>query len=622
MKFIWIIGLALACGCGSTGRLVQDIPAAVESSSPCLDLYQNAKWKEALECLEEIPASRRDQAYYDLFGSTQMAAGDPVGAVESFRTAIELDTNDQNPFLYYKYGENLWRQHQFAQAGEAMQTYREAVPEPRPDIARQADYYIRSFPLADSLYQNRRIFDPVPLPTSVNTDADELGISMRYDRRYMILTRRTKQEDLYESRQVAGKWETATPIEILNTPDNEGAAAISGDGQYLVFTACNRARNVGSCDLYFSAFSDTGWMSPALIPGVNSRNWDSQPTLSTDGRVVIFSSERPGGYGGRDLWLSVRTDQGWVEPVNLGPSVNTAGNEENPFLHSDEYTLYFTSDYRPGFGGRDLFMSHRLRGNEWSPAENLGFPINSIDDEEGIFIESSGRKGYFSSARRGGFDLYQFELDPAIRPRPALLFQLIVLDSVTGQPLPGVEVNIYDWTRDILVRSVTTDQEGFAAFLMSGGRKYGITASKSGFTLLSFSRIIEDGIGQDLSDTLYLAPVTESTTVILENVHFETGESRLLEGSATELDLLAEYLLENPEISIILTGHTDNTGTTAANMNLSRERALSVKNYLVGKGVAKTRIEAQGMGESKPIASNDTEEGRQKNRRTEISIIQ
>src|SRR5690606_31839257 len=114
----------------------------------------------------------------------------------------------------------------------------------------------------------------------------------------------------------------------------------------------------------------------------------------------------------------------------------TAGNEENPFLHSDEYTLYFTSDYRPGFGGRDLFMSHRLRGNEWSPAENLGFPINSIDDEEGIFIESSGRKGYFSSARRGGFDLYQFELDPAIRPRPALLFQLIVLDSVTGQPLP------------------------------------------------------------------------------------------------------------------------------------------------------------------------------------------
>lgn len=622
MKFIWIIGLALACGCGSTGRLVQDIPAAVESSSPCLDLYQNAQWKEALECLEEIPASRRDQAYYDLFGSTQMAAGDPVGAVESFRTAIELDTNDQNPFLYYKYGENLWRQHQFAQAGEAMQTYRAAVPEPRPDIARQADYYIRSFPLADSLYQNRRIFNPVPLPTSVNTDADELGISMRYDRRYMILTRRTKQEDLYESRQVAGKWETATPIEILNTPDNEGAAAISGDGQYLVFTACNRARNVGSCDLYFSAFSDTGWMSPALIPGVNSRNWDSQPTLSTDGRVVIFSSERPGGYGGRDLWLSVRTDQGWVEPVNLGPSVNTAGNEENPFLHSDEYTLYFTSDYRPGFGGRDLFMSHRLRGNEWSPAENLGFPINSIDDEEGIFIESSGRKGYFSSARRGGFDLYQFELDPAIRPRPALLFQLIVLDSVTGQPLPGVEVNIYDWTRDILVRSVTTDQEGFAAFLMSGGRKYGITASKSGFTLLSFSRIIEDGIGQDLSDTLYLAPVTESTTVILENVHFETGESRLLEGSATELDLLAEYLLENPEISIILTGHTDNIGTTAANMNLSRERALSVKNYLVGKGVAKTRIEAQGMGESRPIASNDTEEGRQKNRRTEISIIQ
>src|SRR5690606_23448953 len=143
--------------------------------------------------------------------------------------------------------------------------------------------------------------------------------------------------------------------------------------------------------------------------------------LSADGRAIIFCSERPGGFGGRDLWLTVRGEEGWIEPIKLGPTVNSPGNEENPFLHSNENTLYFTSDYWPGFGGRDLFLTQRVRGRERLEIRNLGYPSNRVEHEQGIFIESSGRKGYFSPGRGGRFDLSSFEVDPVIRPTPTFL---------------------------------------------------------------------------------------------------------------------------------------------------------------------------------------------------------
>lgn len=621
MKYIGLIPLLWIIGCGTSGKLKQVSSTEISSLQSCLSYYKDKKWTETLHCLDQISDAARDQAYFDLRGSVLSQSGNSKDAISAFQKALELDANHQNPYLYFKMGQNLWQEHRYREAGYAIAEYQNLVDNPRPDIRKQTEYYLRSYMVADSLYKIPRKFDPQPLSDSINSEMDELGLSMTYDRRHMILTRRAAREDLYESHVKKGQWGKAEPIISLNSLDNEGAASLSGDGELLVFTACNRAHNVGSCDLYFSFNTDTGWTTPELMPLINSNEWDSQPSLSSDGRAIIFSSERSGGLGGRDLWLSVQGENGWIQPINLGSSVNSPGNEENPFLHSDENTLYFTSDYWPGFGGRDLFMTHRKRGNEWTTIHNLGYPINSPDHEEGVFIESSGLQGFFSSARNGRFDIYTFEVDPDIQPRPSLLYELIVVDSATGQTIEGADIQVYDWTSEDVVRSVSTDQEGFAAFLMSGSQKYGITITKNDFALHSFSITIRNDVEEDLSDTVLLSRIKDTHTLILENVHFATGEARLLEGSAVELDQLANFLLRNRSISIRLTGHTDNVGTAEDNLTLSVKRAEAVKNYLTRQGVDALRIEAKGQGESHPIATNDTPEGRQKNRRTVITII-
>lgn len=620
MKIEWLICGVVLFGCGPSAKLVRDTNETTVTREDCLEYFRSEKWNETLKCLDQIPDSSRDQSYFDLKGTVLLRSDAPEKASSAFRQAIDQDIKQENPYLYFKWGESLWQSNQFLQGGKAMESYLGIIESPKPDIKKRADYYIRSAVLADSLYRVPRQFQPEPLPGSVNTSENELGISMTYDRRSLILTRRSDQEDLFESHWRNGQWQQAKPMNALNTPDNEGAAALSGDGNLLVFTACQRPHGVGSCDLYFSRMNDTGWSKPELLPVINSRYWDSQPALSPDGRVIIFSSERPGGYGGRDLWLSVLGKDGWIAPINLGPTINSPGNEENPFLHSDEYTLYFTSDYWPGFGGRDLFMAHRLSGNQWSEPYNLGFPINSIKNEEGVFIESSGQKGYFSSARKGQFDLYSFEVDTTIQPRPALLYEMIVVDSLTGHPLQDVSVKAYDWTSQRLARNSVTDPEGYAAFLISGNREYGITVSEEDYAFRSYKIILDQGIDQDVTDTIRMAPIRNHNRIILENVQFETGEAQLLEASDVELNELAEYLTTNPDITIALTGHTDNVGQAADNLTLSQKRADAVKTYLIKHGIEGTRIEALGMGETQPIAPNDTPEGRQRNRRTEITI--
>ncbi len=620
MKYISGIWILLILGCGP-GKYSQKTQPGDNEISSCTDLYRNGDWAGALTCLRSLPEDLKDQSYYDLQGSARMNLGQYPEAVTDFEKALQLDTAHRNHFLYFKLGESLWNAHHYQDAGRAFQRYREIVHSPRPDIQKQVDYYIRSAHIADSLYRQPRSFDLVPLSSAINSELNELGLSMTYDHRYMVLTRRSNQEDLYESHFLHGEWTPAMPISVLNTRDNEGAVSLSGDGQLLVFTACNRPGNVGSCDLYFSSMSDTGWTAPELMPVVNSPGWDSQPTLSPDGKVIIFSSDRPGGYGGRDLWLSVMGDQEWIPPINLGENINSPGHEENPFLHSDQNTLYFTSDYWPGFGGRDIFMSHRIVANQWSANQNLGYPINSHQNEEGIFVSTSGLKGYFASAREGDFDIYTFEMDPSIRPDASFLFQMVVKDEDTDRSVTSATVDVFDWTSKHLVRSVKTDPEGYAAFLMAANREYGITISKRDYIIYSYRRKIGGTIDSDLTDTIYLNPIAETQTLVLQNVHFETGEARLLPGSETELDQVARYLREHPQLIIRLTGHTDDVGQAEDNLVLSKARAQSVMDYLVNQGLNPARITVEGKGESEPVASNETEEGRQQNRRTELTII-
>lgn len=615
--YIFILLCLVFEGCAQTrtktGKKAKDLYAS------CLALYQEQKWSAAQTCLNQIDPSAYNQEYHDLAGSVAMAMDHYAEAEAHFLSAIQFDSLQSNKFLYYKYGLALWHQHQYLSAQTQFNIFQAFNLNLKPNISEALDYYIKSAGIADSLYQLPRSFDPRALPPQINSSEDELNFSMSADQTLAIITRRGRDENIFQTHFKEGQWSDAQSLEVINSPDNEGGVSLSGDGQSMVFTACNRSDGKGSCDLYFSQQLNGQWTAPIPLASINSRYWESQPCLSLDGRALIFSSDRPGGYGGRDLWLTVKNEDGkWIVPINLGNTINSTGHEENPYLHPDQHSLYFTSDFHPGFGRKDLFMSYRIKGNTWTQPENLGFPINSHKDEQGIFVSADGQWAYYASDVSGNFDIYSFKMDTAIMPEPLKLVDLVVADQETKEILPQATVEILDLSANSLLHRISTDEKGRFRFLIHPGQSYGINIRESGYVLYSQqwnNRLFHQ------RDTLFLQPIVKrNTPIILENIFFASGEATLLPTSTFELDRLTAYLAEQPELKIEIIGHTDNIGSSEDNVQLSEARAEAVKNYLVNRGIAEERLQTLGQGDRFPIADNDTAEGRAKNRRTEFLI--
>lgn len=275
-------------------------------------------------------------------------------------------------------------------------------------------------------------FQPVNLGSAVNTADDEYLPAVTADGRTLIFTRRSprtaattaqtpEEEDFYLSRlDDNGRWSQATRMPApVNSTDNEGAQCLSYDGRIMLFTACGRRDGAGRCDLYRSVWHGDQWGKPRNMgPAVNTGNWEAQPALSVDGQTLYFVSDRPGGYGGTDIWMCRRNDGAWSTPENLGPTVNTAGNEAGPFIHYDNQTLYFSSTGHTGMGGSDLFVCRRQSDGSWSEPENLGYPINTANDESRLVVSADGRTAYFASNNLGGMgknDIYCFELPEPLR---------------------------------------------------------------------------------------------------------------------------------------------------------------------------------------------------------------
>lgn len=472
-------------------------------------------------------------------------------------------------------------------------------------------------------------FKPLNLGPNINSVDQEYMATVTTDENSIIFTRQINgNEDFYRSFRIDTSWTNAEYLSSnINTPSyNEGAQCISSDGQFLFFTGCNRPEGYGRCDLYVSQREGNGWSKPVNLGApINTKGWESQPSISSDGRTLYFVSDRIGGYGSYDIWESNLTDDGkWGEPINLGPNINTKYEEQSPFIHQDNETLYFSSDGWIGMGNKDLFISRKDTSGNWGKVKNLGYPINTYGEERGLTINASGTRAYFSSNNFngfGGFDIYTFQIPNAIKPKPTNYVKGKVFDAVTKNPLDAL-VDIIDLkTGNSLHASYANRIDGTFLAALPNNKTYSLNVSQPGYLFYSENFSIERyKPGEPIILSIPLHKIEVGNKVVLKNIFFDSNKFEIKDDSKTELDILIDFLTDNPLVKIEIRGYTDNIGDDKSNLTLSQNRSKAVYNYLIKAGIDPERLSFKGFGEQDAVADNNTVSGRANNRRTEFII--
>lgn len=505
----------------------------------------------------------------------------------------------------------------------------------------EAEQFLEKVGFALRAVQSPVPFNPVNLGDSINSELNEYWPSLSLDESRIVFTvmlpkpdpilpgEASVQEDFYYAeKRPDGSWSqrknAGTP---LNTEKNEGAQTISANGRLLIFTGCDRNDGFGKCDIYYSYSHDTRWTIPVNIGSpVNTRHSDKHPSLSSDGQVLYFASDRPGGRGGLDIWYSKRDSRGaWSIPVNMGDSINTPGDEQSPFIHPDNRTLYFSSQGHMNMGKGDIFISRRLKDGGWGKAENIGYPINTHNDEIGLAVGPLGKMAYFSSDRLNerGMDIYRFELYDEIKPVPVSYVKGRVFDAETRRGIDA-SFELIDLETGKLEMFARSDMgDGMFLLPLPSNKNYALNVSHSGYLFYS-DHFEMKGIYVPEKPYMIDVPlkrIKKGEIQVLRNVFYEFDSDSLLNESIVELEKVVEFLEKNPSVNIRVNGHTDNIGNEEYNKDLSARRAISVIRFLTSRGISENRLDYRGFGDSDPVTSNETEEGRAQNRRTEIEII-
>jgi len=465
------------------------------------------------------------------------------------------------------------------------------------------------------------------LPPSINTTHhEELG-RWSVDGKTLIFSRLNR----FDNRSVAlyaAQFDSAGNVISVDqfpfdTSYRGGGHAISPDGKNIVFTLRNQSDGFGDCDLYLSKLQNGVW-SPRqnMGPIFNGQGWDTQPAYGANGTSIYFSSNRPGGMGGSDIWIAQETSPGhWTKLINAGPGINTPNNEGSPFVHFDGRTLYFMRDGNEGMGGYDLYISHMGIDGKWKPAQNMGSSINTNSDEGGLAIHPDGKTALITKATPDrGNELYEFELPIEYQSVPVQALRVNVTDAATNKPVRA-QLDVFDINgNDTIRKSQLADEKGNILVTLDRNISYGIIASAKGYIMNSSNLVATNEPSRNLSVKMISLAASVSKPMSLQNIFFETGSYTILSSSQPELNSLVRTLNENPGMKIEIRGHTDNVGDEANNQLLSENRAKSVFTYLTEKGIDATRITYKGFGEKQPVATNDTDEGRKQNRRTEFVI--
>lgn len=612
-------------------------------SKKAMDLYTQAdnfrvrgQYEEAISLLSQALAKDKNfvEAYFRR-GLTYFSIKQYPKAIADYEYGLGLTTDirRQRDF-WYNLGELYLLTGEYEKAMKVLSSYVNSDSQNKQKTERATVL----FKSAEYALKNKgtKSYEQKPLSDTVNRFVMQYFPVLTADQRHLIFTRRVgngpnDDEDLMVSRKDdQGRWMMPESIsKNINTPLNEGTCTISADGRRLIFTSCSGRDGIGSCDLYESIREGNVWTKPRnLGRNVNTSEWESQPSLSADGRTLYFVSDRRSGLGRRDIWVSTLDESGnWTRAVNAGDKINSAFDEISPFIHANDKTLYFASNGLPGFGGYDVFYSERDSAG-WESPKNFGAIINDNGDQYSFFITADGLKGYYSheetlESGHSRSKIYEIKIPEENQLKfKSNYVKGIITDRLNKSPL-SAKIELINIERNSRVSLVESDSiSGEYLMVLTQGAEYALYVNKPGYLFKSFNfNYSEVKNFEPIVINIELEKAAAGSMAVLNNIFFDVDKYDLKSKSLPELQKVIRFLNENPKIRVEVSGHTDNSGSADYNKQLSQRRALAVTTYLTQMGIDKNRIIPYGYGPDKPVASNDSEDGRRQNRRIEFRLI-
>lgn len=559
-------------------------------------------------------------SYYNVFNTKE--------AIKWYAKATQ---EKQDAETYYRYAQMLKAEGKYEESNAQMQKFASMAPNDQRAVAfKQDPNYLPKLKSQTKLYDEKSL--------DINSDQSDFGAVLTNDNTLYFASARNKSRktygwneepflDLYKSTYNAnGTFSEPVTVSEINTKFHDGPASITSDGNTMYFASesfkegdfekdKSKKLKFGQVYLFKATKEGDKWGNVKALP-FNSKEYSvSNPSISKDGKTLYFSSNMPGSIGGNDIWkVAVNADGGFGTPENLGPKVNTEGNESFPFI-TDDNKLFFASDGRKGFGGLDVFL---IDLNKKTDAINVGAPVNTSKDDFAFTFNTAKNIGFFSSNRTGNDNIYQ------ATPVCGVEVVTIVKDAKTGAILSDARVAILDDKKNV-IETRTTAADGQVVYSVDCNRAYTLQVAKDGYESNVFPVAKTNGGIVNVNAELQpIDVIVTPTEIVLKEIFFEFNKSNITQEGAFELDKLVQVMKNNDQMVIMVKSHTDNRGSDAYNLNLSDRRAKSTVQYIISKGIDKSRISGKGYGESEPkvdCKENCTEEDHAKNRRSEFLIV-
>ena len=618
-----------------------------EGNTKYFSLFYNKALNEYLAANKFNPNSSELNAR---IADCYLNSADKSKAVQYFEKAYLLNKDLDGFYIYM-----MAKAYQFDQKfDKAIKFYKLSKSKKHKIIVREHPSNDADKKIAACIYAKKLIQSPLNvkidnLGDAINSENEEYVPVITADESEIFFTSRRSNtvgggmdldiadyfEDIYYSKKENGEWSTAVNVgKPVNSEKHDATVGLSLDGQKLIIY---RDTKKALGDIFVTERKGTKWGEPLQLPKpINSKSQETSACYSPDGNTIYFVSDRPNGQGGKDIYKSTKSkDDVWGDAENLGPIVNTSGHEDAVFLHPDGKTLYFSSTGHATMGGYDIFKTVLTKGR-WSSPENIGYPVNTADDDVCFVLTASGDYGYYTSIKgsgQGKRDIYRVSFIDQINKPKLTLLKGIISDKKSGKLLKST-VEIYDNDEDKLVGTFESNSAtGKYMVSLPAGRNYGISVKKKGYLFYSENfNIPKDAAFQVVKKDVKLDKLEVGKKVVLNNIFYDYNKANLRASSFNELNKVIELLDNNPKMKIELSAHTDSRGSDAYNNKLSQTRAQSCVDYLVGKGVIKSRLVAKGYGEKQLIVTDaeinkltselTKEDAHQKNRRTEFKIIE